>query len=50
VGNTPPLLLRLKTSKTTMEITLVVFLKLKIVLPEAPAIQFLGIFPKDALP
>ena len=45
--NTPPLLVGLQACTTTLEISLVVPLKLDIVLPEDPAIPLLGIYPED---
>jgi hypothetical protein len=49
-GNTPPLLMGMKTCTTTLEINLAVFRKLGIVLPQDPAVPLLGIYPKDVLP
>ena len=46
--NTPPLLVGLKAGTTTLEISWWLLRKLNIELPEDPAIQFLGIYPKDA--
>ena len=45
--NTPPLLVGLQSCTTPLEISLVVLRKLDIVLPENPAIPFLGIYPED---
>ena len=45
--NTPPLLVGLQAGTTTLEISLVVFRKLDIVLPEDPAIPLLGIYPEN---
>jgi hypothetical protein len=48
--NTPPLLVRLQTGTTTLEISLEVSQKIELVLPEDPAIPLLGINPNDAPP
>ena len=48
--NIPPLLVGLQTGTTTLEISLVVLRKLKIILLEDPAILLLDICPKHALP
>ena len=45
--NTPPLLVGLQACTTTLEVSLAVFRKLDIVLPEDPAIPLLGIYPED---
>jgi len=45
--NTPPLLVGFQAGTTTLEISLEVFQKLDIVLPEDPAIPLLGIYLKD---
>jgi hypothetical protein len=45
--NTPPLLMRLQAGTTTLEISVCFLRKLGIVLPDDPAISFLGIYPKD---
>jgi hypothetical protein len=44
--NTPPLLVGLQASTTTLEVSLLFLRKLKTVLPEGPAIPFLGNTPK----
>jgi hypothetical protein len=47
--DTPPLLVGFQAGTTTLEISLVDFLrKLNIVLPEDPAIPLLGIYLEDA--
>jgi hypothetical protein len=46
--NTPPLLVGLKASTTTLEISLAFLRELDIVLPEDPAILLLGIYLEDA--
>jgi hypothetical protein len=46
--NSPPLLVGLQTGTSTLEINLVVLGKLEVVLPEAPAIPLLGLYPKGA--
>jgi hypothetical protein len=47
--NTPPLLVEVQASTTTLEISLSVPQKIgHIVLPEDPAIPLLGMYPEDA--
>jgi hypothetical protein len=48
--NTPPLLVGLQTGTTTLESIWRFLRKLKIELPEDPAIPLLGIYPKVAPP
>jgi hypothetical protein len=48
--NTPPFLVRLQTGTTTLKVSLQFLRKLKIDLPEDPAIVLLGIYPKDVPP
>jgi hypothetical protein len=50
MSNTPPLLDGFHTCTTTLKINLLFLRKLKTVLPEDPAILFLGIYPKDIPP
>jgi hypothetical protein len=48
--NTPPLLVRLQTGTTTLEVNLKIPQKIEIDLPEDPAIPILCIYLKDAPP
>jgi hypothetical protein len=49
-GNSPPLLVGLQASTTTLEISLAIPQKIGIVLSKDPAAPLLGIYPKDAPP
>ena len=47
-GNTHPLLVGMQTRAATVEISVAVFRKLGVNLPQDPAIPLLGIYPRDS--